>query len=215
MVSLGESLSAALDAVPAVAIVRAQSAELLPAIVDVLAGAGVRAVELPLTTPGALEAINDSVELQRSSDALVGAGTVLDAADARAAIDAGAQFLVTPVVAPDAIAAAAERGVPVLCGAMTPTEILAAYRGGAWAVKVFPASLGGQSFVKAVREPLPQIPLVPTGGVSIDAAAEWMALGVRAVALGSPLVGDAIRGGSLDELAERARQLVANLSAAG
>ncbi|MEU8085321.1 bifunctional 4-hydroxy-2-oxoglutarate aldolase/2-dehydro-3-deoxy-phosphogluconate aldolase [Micromonospora sp. NPDC049101] len=203
------ALAGALARCPAIAIVRARSVRYVPAVLDVLAEAGVTAVEVALTTPGGLRAIAGAA---RTPGLVVGAGTVLDAAQARAAVDAGARYLVTPAVVPDVIAAGVHAGVPVVCGALSPTEILAAVRAGAALVKVFPiGTVGGVGYLRAVRAPLPDIPLVPTGGISAAESVAYLRAGARAVGIGGPLVGDAVDGGDLAALAGRAETLVRTL----
>ncbi|MDA8287409.1 MAG: bifunctional 4-hydroxy-2-oxoglutarate aldolase/2-dehydro-3-deoxy-phosphogluconate aldolase [Actinomycetota bacterium] len=195
-----------------VAVLRAPRAATLAPIADVLVGAGVRAVEFALTSAGAVEAIA-AYRQSAPPQACIGAGTVLSVADAEAVIDAGARYLVTPAMLPEVIAVGVRRWVPVLAGALTPTEILAAHRAGASAVKVFPAaSAGGPGYLRSLREPLPDIALVPTGGVGIEDAADYLRAGALAVGLGGQLLGDAVRGGDLVALAERARGLVARLA---
>ena len=196
----------ALAAVPVVAILRSNSAGHLAAAAEVICDAGVRAVEFPLTTPGALGALRDIRD--RRPELLVGAGTVLTPADVAAASEAGAQFLVAPCTRPDSLAEAAARGVAMVPGAFTATEIAVALDCGAEVIKLFPATLG-PDHVRALREPLPHARLVPTGGVGIDAIAGFLAAGAFAVGLGSPLAGDALRTGNLGPLAERARRVVA------
>ena len=144
-------------------------------------------------------------------DAVLGVGTVRSAADAEAAVAAGAAYLVAPDLQPEMVAFAVERGVPVVPGGLTPTEIAAAWAAGATAVKVFPVSaVGGPAYCKAVRAPLPEVPLVPTGGVGIDDIGAYLAAGAVAVGIGSPLLGDAgDPGGDLGGLGERARRAVA------
>lgn len=207
------TLTDALTACPAVAILRAPSAERFPAVIDVLIGAGIRAVELTFTTPGVLDAIAAAAAHGYDGIAL-GAGTVLTADDARRAVDAGAGYLISPTVSPEVLAEGARLAVPVVPGAMTPTEILAAYTAGAAMVKVFPCGeIGGPGYIRALRGPLPDIPLLPTGGVSIDAATEYLAAGAAAVGIGSPLQGDAAStDGDLSALRDRATRLVANLA---
>lgn len=201
------ALDAALDRCPAIAIIRARSVARVPAIVDTLAECGLTAVELTLTTPGATEMLA-SLAGSLPAGMVLGAGTVLDRAGAGAAIGAGATFLVTPAVLPGVLDRARELDVPVVCGALTPSEILTARAAGADLVKVFPAdAVGGPAYVRAVRAPLPDIPLVPTGGVSIDRAADYLSAGARAVGLGGPLIGDAADDGDLGALARRAREL--------
>ena len=138
---------------------------------------------------------------------------MLSPEDARRAVGAGAQYLVTPTFVPAVLEAAASLGVPVVPGALTPTEVQAAHEAGAAFVKLFPAGLGGPRYLKLIRDPLPQIPLIPTGGVSIEDAAAYLAAGAVAVGLGSQLSGDACAGGALSELAARAERLVALLAA--
>lgn len=146
---------------------------------------GYRVLEVSLTTADALGVIT---ELNEQGSAQVGAGTVLTAGDAMAARAAGATFIVTPAVTAS-IAAAAEVGLPVLAGALTPTEILSARDAGASAVKVFPAELGGPAYLGALRAPFPDIPLIPVGGVTLATGREYLDHGAIAVGVGSPLTG--------------------------
>jgi 2-dehydro-3-deoxyphosphogluconate aldolase/(4S)-4-hydroxy-2-oxoglutarate aldolase len=195
-----------------VAVLRGSDAGRLGVVADVLVAAGIRAVEFALTTPGALAAL-ESYCSEAHNLACAGAGTVLTADDAKAAMSAGASYLVTPTVVPEVVGAAAARGVPVLVGALTPTEILGAYRAGAHMVKVFPAALGGPAYLRLVRDPLPEISLVPTGGIKVGEVPEYLAAGAVATGLGGQLIGDALRGGSLDELRRRALSLMRSLTA--
>jgi 2-dehydro-3-deoxyphosphogluconate aldolase / (4S)-4-hydroxy-2-oxoglutarate aldolase len=205
------ALDGALRRNRAIAIIRARSADRVPAVVETLAEGGLTAVELTLTTPGALAALA-SLAGSLPPGVVLGAGTVLDRAGAAAAVAAGASFLITPAVIPEVLREARALGVPVVCGASTPTEILTARVAGAHLVKIFPVSaMGGPAYVSAVRDPLPDVPLVPTGGVSIDQAAGYLRAGAHAVALGGPLVGDAADGGDLTALGRRARELIARL----
>ena len=192
-----------LAADPIVAILRAASAGHLVAAAEVIADAGIRAIELPLTTPGALDALR---ELRaRRPELLAGAGTVITPGDADAAVAAGAQFLVAPCTRPDTLAVAAERGVPMMPGAFTATEVALALEHGAEVIKLFPATLG-PGYLRALRDPLPHARLVATGGVGIDTIADFLRAGAFAVALGSTLAGDALQTGAFDELADRARR---------
>ena len=196
-----------------VAVLRAGEPTHLGRVAGTLVAAGVHAVEIALTTPGALAAL-EAFAATAPAAACLGAGTVLTAEQARAAIDAGARYLVTPAVVPEVIRVGIERSIPVLAGALTPTEILAAHRQGASMVKVFPAALGGPAYLRLVRDPLPDVPLVPTGGVQLTDAAEYLAAGAVAVGTGSQLTGDALRGGDLDALTARAEMLVAAVATA-
>ncbi|WP_033341537.1 bifunctional 4-hydroxy-2-oxoglutarate aldolase/2-dehydro-3-deoxy-phosphogluconate aldolase [Catenuloplanes japonicus] len=204
------TLETALRRNPAIAIIRARASDRVAAVVETLAANGITAVEVTLTTPGAEAAI----AAVPPGLIAVGAGTVLDAAGAARAVEAGATFLITPAVLPGVLDEARRHGVPVACGALTPTEILTAHLGGATLVKVFPAdTAGGPAYIRAVRAPLPDIPLVPTGGVTVEAAADYLRAGARAVALGGPLIGDAADdGGDLAALARRARELTDRLT---
>jgi 2-dehydro-3-deoxyphosphogluconate aldolase/(4S)-4-hydroxy-2-oxoglutarate aldolase len=194
-----------LAGVPVVAILRARAAGRLVAAAEVIADAGIRAVEFPLTTPGALDAVQ---ELRaRRPELLIGAGTVVTPADVADAAAAGAQFLVAPCTRPDALAAAATRGLAMMPGAFTATELQLAREHGAEVVKLFPATLG-PGYVRALRDPFPEIRLVPTGGVGLDAVPDFLRAGAFAVGLGSPLVGDALETGDLEGLDERARRAV-------
>src|SRR5690606_9494033 len=132
--------------------------------------------------------------------------------DARRVGDAGASYVVTPASA-EGERIAHELGLPVLAGALTPTEILAAHQAGAAAVKLFPASTHGPGYVRALRDPLPHVPLVPVGGVDSEAACAYLAAGALAVGVGSPLVGDAASGGSLDALRKRAAEFTQAVAA--
>ena len=199
-----------LEAAPVVAILRAATADRFAEVARVLRDAGVRNLELTLTSRGALAAFA-GVRAELPDGVLLGVGTVRSAADVDAAVDAGAAYLVTPLLRPDVVARAVQRQIPVIAGALTPSEIDAAWAAGAAAVKVFPVSaVGGPAYVAAVRAPLPEVPLVPTGGVRIDDIGAYLAAGAVAVGVGSPLLGDAGEvGGDLDRLADRARRAVA------
>lgn len=191
----------------ALGIVRVQQVEDLLSIVCALQDGGLECIEITMTTPGALRAIEEAVV--RLQGVLIGAGTVLDAHTARQAILAGAEFLVTPTVKLDVIKVAHRYGKLIISGAMTPTEILTAWEAGADMVKVFPAAVLGPSFLKAVLAPLPQIPLVPTGGVTADTAGDYVQAGAVMVCAGGWLVDKkAVSEGRYQLLTERARQLV-------
>lgn len=148
---------------------------------------GITALEYTLTNRHALGAIEE-VGARMGERALVGAGTVLDAESARAAILSGAQFLVTPTVAPRVIACGHRYSIPVVCGAFTPTEILTAWEAGAELVKVFPAGRMGPGYIRDILGPLPQVKLVPTGGVNLDNCAAYLAAGAYTVGVGGNLV---------------------------
>lgn len=169
---------------------------------------GITTLEFTLTNARAVEAIAQ-VQRELAGEVLVGAGTVLDGEAAEVCVRTGAAFLVTPALLPDVIAVGRERGVPVVCGAFTPTEILTAWRLGADLVKVFPAGELGPTYIKDVLAPLPGIPLVPTGGIKLDNCAAFLAAGAYTVAIGSNLVNkEIVRRGDWAALTELARRYV-------
>jgi 2-dehydro-3-deoxyphosphogluconate aldolase/(4S)-4-hydroxy-2-oxoglutarate aldolase len=188
-----------------IAIGRRVPAPLVPRLAAALVAGGVAAVELTLNEPE-LDALRSIAALAGVADgmgALVGAGTVLSTDAAQRALDAGARFIVTPVVDAGLIAWCARRAVPCFPGALTPTEILAAWSAGASAVKLFPAVTVGPGYLAQLRGPLPQVPMVPTGGVSAETAGEWMAGGAIALGMGGWLIGDGEPAG----VTARARQV--------
>jgi len=161
-----------------------------------------------MTTPGALGVIEQAAA-RAEEGVLFGAGTVLDGESARAAILAGAQFVVSPAFKPSLVEVCRRYSIPVLPGAYTPTEILAAWEAGADMVKVFPASVGGPAFIKALVAPLPQIDLVPVGGVELDNTADFIRAGAAAVGVGSSLINQRLLDdGDFPALTERARRLI-------
>jgi len=174
-----------LSAVGVVAVIRSPSVEAALACTRALVRGGVTGIEITFSTPGAAVAIEAA--RREHPGALIGAGTVLDRASLDAACDAGAAFLVSPHTDEALLDAAHGRGVPFLAGALTPTEVVRAHRAGAACVKLFPGSAVGPSYVKALRGPLPHIPLMPTGGVDEQNLAEWFAAGVVAVGMGGSL----------------------------
>ena len=191
-----------------VAIIRANSAdELIEAAAAIHAG-GVDVIEVTMTTPNALQVIND-VSSTYGDKVLVGAGSVLDAETARAVMLSGADFVVSPVTKPDVIEICNRYGKVVIPGAFTPTEILMAWETGADYVKVFPSSGVGADYIKDVKAPLPQIPLVPTGGINAENAADFITAGAAALGVGSALVNNQlIAAGEFATLTERAERLV-------
>jgi 2-dehydro-3-deoxyphosphogluconate aldolase/(4S)-4-hydroxy-2-oxoglutarate aldolase len=187
-----------------VAILRAPTSDGFAAVADVLVGAGITALEVTLTSRGAIEAIA-GLRRQLPDAVAIGAGTVLTADDAKAAVDAGAAFLVSPVLDASLVA---NSPVPFYPGTSTPTEMYAAHQAGAPLVKLFPAGGLGTRFLRDVRGPLPQIRVMPTGGIKVEDIADWLLAGAKAVGIGSPLIGDAATGGSMKSLAARARHAV-------
>ena len=187
-----------------VAILRAPTSDGFAAVADVLVGAGITALEVTLTSRGAVEAIA-GLRRQLPDTVAVGAGTILTGDDAKAAVDAGATFLVSPILDKPLVASSP---VPFYPGTSTPTEMYEAYQAGAPLVKLFPAGGLGPRFLRDVRGPLPQIDVMPTGGIKIEDIADWLLAGAKAVGVGSPLIGDAATGGSMKALAARARHAV-------
>ncbi len=181
-----------------------------PRIGEALVAGGVHVMELTLNDPeaDALAAIAALARVADDLDALVGAGTVLSIEAAQRAIDAGARFIVSPHTAREQIAWCAAQGVPCFPGALSPTEIHAAWSAGASAVKLFPAAAVGTGYLKQIAGPFPDIPLVPTGGVSAENAGDWIAAGGVAVGMGSWLIGDGDPAG----VTERAKRVVAAVS---
>jgi 2-dehydro-3-deoxyphosphogluconate aldolase/(4S)-4-hydroxy-2-oxoglutarate aldolase len=206
-------MSKALVFTRVVAILRAENAERADDVAAVLLENGIGSLELTLTTRGALEAVERlASKVPDGTD--LGMGTVLTAAEVDRAVDAGARFVVSPAVVPEVIDAAVRHGIASYPGAFTPTEIYTAWSAGASAVKLFPGGALGPGYLKAVRAPLPDVPLIPTGGVDVEAVGAWLDAGAVAVGLGSPLIGDALApGGDLAALAARARAVSAAVEA--
>lgn len=198
-----------------VPVVRASSAELAIRAVEAIRAGGILAAEITMTVPGAIRALEKLAD--RFGDAMVlGAGTVLDAETARASILAGAEFLVSPNLRPATIEMAKRYSKSVFPGALTPTEILAAWEAGADAVKVFPCgSMGGAKYIKSLKGPFPQIETVPTGGVSLATIGDFFKAGACAVGIGAELVDAALmKQGRFDAIEERAREFLAAVAAA-
>src|SRR2546429_6181914 len=163
-----------------IAVVRLTEAVPLGPAARALAAGGVGAVEVTLTTPGAIDAIADLASDQKLAGCVIGAGTVLDESAARYVIDAGARFVVSPTLDLSVIRACRDRAVPCMPGAFTPTELLEAWRAGAPVVKLFPASAVGPPYIRDVLAPLPFLRLVPSGGVSLENAGDWGRAGAAA-----------------------------------
>ena len=193
-----------------VPVVRASSAAEALLAAEAVCTGGIPIVEITMTVPGAVEVIR---ELQRSvlAGVLIGAGTVLDAETARRCVDAGAEFLVSPGLNLPTVEFAAREGKLMLAGALTPTEVMMAWNGGADLVKIFPCGqVGGAKYIKALKGPFPQIPLVPTGGVNLNTAAEFIEAGAAALGIGGELVeARALKSGKPEAIVENARQFLA------
>jgi len=197
-----------------IAIVRLDSAESLQKVADAILEGGIDIIEVTMTTPGAL-AILESAAERFGDRVILGAGTVLDPESARTAVLVGARFIVSPNLNVSAVELCHRYGVVSVPGVLTPTEIVAAMEAGADLIKVFPASLGGPDYIKAVRAPLPQAPLVPTGGVEVDNAGDYIRAGAVAVAVGGSLVSKKIiASGEFAKMSAAARRLVDAVHAA-
>jgi 2-dehydro-3-deoxyphosphogluconate aldolase / (4S)-4-hydroxy-2-oxoglutarate aldolase len=193
-----------------VPVLRAPSAEIAVAAAQAIEKGGVPIVEVTMTVPGAIDAISELVKSSQGR-VLVGAGTVLDPETARACMLVGAQFVVSPSLNVRTIEVCRRYGVPVIPGALTPTEVVTAWEAGADVVKVFPCSaVGGPKYLAALKGPLPQIDLIPTGGVSLATAAEFLAAGAFALGVGGDLVDTkAIADGKPELVTENARKYLA------
>ncbi len=187
-------------------IIRTESYDQAAATADMLLSAGITSMEISLTTPFALEAIT-TLTREVGADAVIGAGTVLDAQAARMAVEAGATYLVSPSLDAEVIRTGHRYGLPVFPGVATPTEMVRALELGADALKLFPASAYGPRWLKYVCAALPQAPVLPTGGVTLDDAPEWIAAGAVAVGMGT-----ALAQGDRDVVAKRAADLLARLA---
>lgn len=192
-----------------VPVIRATSPDEAMRAIDAIRAGGVDILEITMTVPGAVRLI-EQVADRYGRDVLLGAGTVLDPETARACILAGAQFVVSPALNLDTIELCRRYSVPIIPGALTPTEVVTAWQAGADMVKVFPCgAMGGASYLKALKAPLPQIELIPTGGVSLKTAADFLTAGAAALGVGADLVDlKALKDGKADEITERAKQYV-------
>jgi 2-dehydro-3-deoxyphosphogluconate aldolase/(4S)-4-hydroxy-2-oxoglutarate aldolase len=204
-------ITAAIERVGVVAVIRLQDPTRLRGVVDALAAGGIRALEVTMTVPGAIELIAQ-IAPSLPSEFLIGAGTVLDAGTARRAIEAGARFVVGPVFRQAVIDEAHRLERPAMPGCFSPTEVQNAWEAGADVVKVFPATSLGPAFFRDIRAPLPHLKLMPTGGVSIENADEWIRAGAVAVGVGSALLDPrAIEAGDYSSITEKARRILANV----
>jgi 2-dehydro-3-deoxyphosphogluconate aldolase / (4S)-4-hydroxy-2-oxoglutarate aldolase len=197
-----------------VAVIRMKDTNRLLKVIEAVRDGGVKSIEITMTVPGAIEIIRDLVKVV-PSDVLIGAGTIVDEATADRVIDAGATFVVGPVLNTEIVSLCVKRGVVVMPGCYTPTEIFAGWRAGADIIKVFPATSLGPKYFKDLRGPFPVIRLMPTGGVTIDNVGEWITAGACAVGIGSDLLDKkAIDEGRYEVLTERAARMVQNVRAA-
>lgn len=193
-----------------VPIIRCETSEMALSAARAVKNGGLSVLEITMTVPGAL-GILEELKSEFGDELLVGAGTVLDPETARACTLSGAEFLVTPGFDVRTIEMAKRYSVPILPGALTPTEILTAWQAGADLIKIFPCSaMGGASYIKALKAPMPQVLMVPTGGVDVDNLGEFFAAGADAVAVGSSLMNSAaLREGRFDKIEDAARAFLA------
>lgn len=198
----------------AVAVIRMSHSDKLKKVAEAIYKGGVSAIEITMTTPNALKVIEEVAHSM--SDAIqIGVGSVLDAETARMAINAGAQFVVSPVFKPEIVHTAHRYDVPAMPGAFTPTEILQAHEQGADIVKVFPADVVGMAFFKAIKAPMPHLQLMPTGGVTLTNAGEWLKAGACAVGVGGALLDSkAIAEENYSRLTENAKILCQSIAQA-
>jgi len=197
-------------AIGIVPVVRAASAQQVIQAAEAVAAGGIPIVEVTMTVPGAIDVI---AQLSRTvgSEVLVGAGTVLDAETAQRCIDAGAQFLVSPGFDLATVQLSKKSNLLIMAGALTPTEVITAWKAGSDFIKIFPCgTVGGAKYIKALKAPLPQVPMVPTGGVNLNTAAEFIQAGSEALGIGGELVStSALKSGNTGEITEAARRFVA------
>ena len=196
----------------AVAVIRMDDPNKLISVAEAIFKGGVKAIEITMTVPGAIKIIQQAVK-EVGDSMLIGVGSVLDAITAKKAIDAGAKYVVSPIFKKEVIEVAHKNDVPVMPGAFTPTEIQTAYEAGADIVKVFPADVVGMSFFKGVLAPMPHVKLMPTGGVSLDNAGDWIKSGACAVGVGSALLDKkAIADENYEKLTDNAKKLIESIN---
>jgi 2-dehydro-3-deoxyphosphogluconate aldolase/(4S)-4-hydroxy-2-oxoglutarate aldolase len=196
-------------AIGVIPVVRASSADEAIQVVEAIKAGGVTILEITMTVPGAIHVIEQLVK-RFGDETVVGAGTVLDPEVAKACISVGAQFIVSPALNLETIKYCRDQDIPVMPGALTPTEVVAAWNAGADFVKVFPCgAVGGASYIKSLKAPLPQIELVPTGGVNLNTAASFIQAGAAAIGVGADLVNlKAMSAGQPEKITEAARAYI-------
>lgn len=193
-----------------VPVVRAASAAQARAAAEAVLAGGIPVVEITMTVPGAVQVIAGLAK-EMSRELLIGAGTVLDAQSAKRCLDAGAQFLVSPGFDAETVRFAKSQDKLMMAGALTPTEVITAWKAGSDFVKIFPCgTVGGAKYIKALKAPLPQVPMIPTGGVNVNTAADFIRSGAAALGIGGELVSAAaLKSGNTHEITDAARQFIA------
>jgi 2-dehydro-3-deoxyphosphogluconate aldolase/(4S)-4-hydroxy-2-oxoglutarate aldolase len=204
-----EQVGRRIEEIGIVPVVRASSSQQARAAAEAVWQGGIPVVEITMTVPGAVEVIRTLVKAM--PEVLVGAGTVLDVESARACLDAGAKFLVSPGLDLPTVEFAVRQNILMIAGALTPTEVIAAWKAGSSFVKIFPCGhVGGAKYIKALKGPLPQVPLIPTGGVNLETAADYLRAGAAALGVGGELVSaTALKSGNTSPITEAARKYVA------
>jgi len=204
----------AIEEAGVIAVIRVEAAERVHAVVDALIAGGVRAIEVTMTAPGAIDLIRELAAML-PPDFLLGAGTVLDENTASRVIEGGVQFVVSPVFKPELIDVCHDGGALAIPGCFSPTEIMAAWEAGADLVKLFPATSLGWSFIRDVKAAFPAVRLIPAGGITVDNAGDWIRAGASAVGVGSALLDrDAFVSGQYEVIAENARRILVTIKAA-
>jgi len=197
-----------------VPVIRAKSADEALKLTEAIYDGGINIFEITMTVPGAIEVIKELTEkYKENNDVVIGAGSVLDAPTAKTAIQAGAKFVVGPSFDKEMVSLCNRYQVPVIPGAVTPTEVVKAMEAGADVVKIFPATLFGPKIIKAIKGPIPHAPLLPTGGVNLDNVADWIAAGSYAVGAGSAIVGK-VEGDDYSKVTEASREFVKRIKEA-
>lgn len=193
-----------------VPVVRASSGQQALQAAEAVCAGGIPIVELTMTVPGAVEVIAHLVK-SMGGEVLIGAGTVLDAESAQRCLDAGAQFLVSPGTDVPTIQLAKQKGFLIMAGALTPTEVITAWKAGSDFVKIFPCgTVGGAKYIRALKAPLPQVPMVPTGGVNLETAADFLRAGSSALGIGGELISaSALKSGNVKAITDSAKQYIA------
>ncbi len=207
-----EKTVAELKQIGLIAVVRARSAGQVLPLAEALISGGMKAIEITFTTPDAPKAIRE-VHSHFGESAVVGAGTILKEEQLEQAIDAGARFAVSPILRPDLVKPSHVAGSPIMLGAYSPTEAQRAFEAGSDMVKIFPADTLGPAFIKALRAPLPHLPIVPTGGVNLDTMEAFLNAGCHALGVGSSLISSAIlQNDDWPQLEQRAKAFIEKLA---
>ncbi len=210
-----EKILSRILSIKAIAVVRLNSDKNIFGLVEALAEGGIPIVEITMTTPNALNIIEKLSE-KYSDDVTIGVGSVLNRKMAEDAINAGVQYLVSPIMKPELIEIAKENKIPVMVGAFSPTEIQTAWEHGADIIKVFPANILGMKYFKSVLAPMPHLKMMPTGGVNLDNPGEWLQAGAVAVGIGSALVdGKSVESGDFEKIKNNAERVITSIKNSG